>query len=207
MPRFRKFLSELFRRKVVRVLAGYIAVVWLLAQGYASISSALGFPDWPLRAFIAVGVAGIPLLAVLTWKYDVVPPRLIRDGHDAEAANPALSWAVRRHDNKDAGYALLKWHDGQTTHEKRFFRPLSIGREPTNDVELADERVSRQHAVLWAADGEWHVRDLDSANGTFVDGRRVAGSMRLPHGCELRCHASGPVVAVHIAKSVPTKAG
>jgi hypothetical protein len=199
------FVSELLRRKVVRILGTYIAVFWLLAQGFASLLPPLGAPDWVVPAFIIVGIAAIPFLALLSWKYDLVPPQLIRDPQDVESVNPGLSWAINRHDNKDAGYVLLRWSsDGQTPKEKRFFRPLSIGREPNNDIELPDERVSRHHAVLWAENGKWHLRDLDSANGTFIGHSRVAGSAPLPQSCDLRFHANGPIVVVYIAKSAET---
>jgi hypothetical protein len=162
MFRIGKFTSELFRRKVVRVVGAYIAVFWLLAQGFASLFPVIGVPDWVLLSFIIVGIAVIPPLALLSWKYDIVPPQLMRDPKDIEHQNPALSWAALRHDNLNAGYLLLRWTagDGQET-EKRFFKPVSVGRESNNDVELQDQRVSRHHAVLWAEIGGWHVRDVD----------------------------------------------
>ncbi len=148
----------------------------------------------------------IPVLALLSWKYDLAPPQLVRDAKDLEISNPALSWAMRRHDNVEAGYVLLKWtSDGETFTEKRFFRPVSIGREPNNDVELPDERVSRHHAILWAEDGSWRVRDLDSANGTFIGHTRLTDSAALPQSCELRFHSNGPTVNVHIAKTAETR--
>jgi hypothetical protein len=199
------FVAELFRRKVVRLLGAYVAVFWLLAQGAASLGPVIGLPTWSLRAFIALGIALIPVLAVLSWKYDIVPPQLVRDPKDAEAMPSALGWALRRHDNAQAGHVLLKWSpDGRTVQEKRFFKPVAIGRESNNDIELPDQRVSRHHAVLWAEDGGWHVRDLDSANGTFIDHTRVASRATLPPSCELRFHPNGPIVSVFIAKSAET---
>jgi hypothetical protein len=206
MKGFLDFVSELFRRKVVRLLGMYIAIFWLLAEGYASFYPAFGLPDWSLRVFIITGMAIIPVLALLSWKYDLTPPQLVRDVKDLEISNPGLSWAMRRHDNMDAGYVLLKWtSDGETFTEKRFFRPVSIGREPNNDVELPDERVSRHHAVLWAEDGFWRVRDLDSANGTFIGYTRLTEFTALPQSCELRFHLNGPTVDVHIAKTAETR--
>ena len=38
---------------------------------------------------------------------------------------------------------------------------------------LDDLLVSRWHAELRRVDGRWHIRDLSSANGTYVNGRRV----------------------------------
>lgn len=205
MRSVRDFTAELFRRKVVRLLGAYIAIFWLLATGFADLFPNLGFPDWALPAFVVAGIAAIPILAFLCWKYDLVPPQLVRDPKDIESLNPGLSWAMRRHDNQNAGFVVFTWESaGGIAREKRFFRPASIGREPTNDIELADQRVSRHHAVIWAEAGQWRVRDLDSANGTFIDGKRVAGSAPLPQSCELRLHAHGPAVGIVITKTLET---
>ena len=208
MKPVREFASELFRRKVVRFLGGYIAVFWLLAQGYASLYPAFGLPDWSLRAFVITGIALIPLVALLSWKYDLVAPQLIRDSKDLEAVNPALSWAVPRHDNVEAGYVLVRWTTAdETPKEKRFFKPVTIGREPNNDIELPDQRVSRHHAVIWAEEGAWRVRDMDSANGTFIGHTRVTGSAALPQSGELRFHANGPTISIFIDKPAETLIG
>lgn len=69
-------------------------------------------------------------------------------------------------------------------HAGRFFplaglREVTIGR--TEDCEIAvvlDDIVSRRHARLeLGADGEWRVTDLNSLNGTLVNGREVKGSV------------------------------
>ena len=53
-------------------------------------------------------------------------------------------------------------------------RPLSIGREPTSDVILSpDSPASRRHAEIVCEDGEWRIRDLESRNGTELNGARV----------------------------------
>lgn len=52
-----------------------------------------------------------------------------------------------------------------------------IGREKRNaifvDIEAATTKVSRKHAVFYPADGGWGLRDLNSSNGVFVNGKRV----------------------------------
>lgn len=204
MSRFLHFLSELFRRKVVRLLCAYVAIIWLLAQGFASLFPVLGLPDWLLRAFIVAGVAAIPVVAFLSWKYDLIPPQLVRDSQDLTDTHPVLSWARRRHNSSNAGHLLLGWQATDGLREMRFDTPVSIGREPGNDVELSNEYVSRHHAVLWAEDSQWHIRDLDSTNGTFVDQTRVSGTSALPLSCEIRFHLSGPAVAVRIEKPTET---
>jgi pSer/pThr/pTyr-binding forkhead associated (FHA) protein len=50
---------------------------------------------------------------------------------------------------------------------------LTVGREESNDLPLRDPSVSREHAILEIDGDRWTVRDLDSANGTFVNGRPV----------------------------------
>jgi pSer/pThr/pTyr-binding forkhead associated (FHA) protein len=52
-------------------------------------------------------------------------------------------------------------------------RPLVIGRSRDCDVTLADGNVSRRHAELGRGEEGFAIRDLDSTNGTLVNGRRV----------------------------------
>jgi hypothetical protein len=64
---------------------------------------------------------------------------------------------------------------------------LTIGRVAENDLQLADEKVSRHHAVIeGAGGGRLVLRDLDSRNGTFVDGLRLSGAYTLRGGERLR---------------------
>jgi hypothetical protein len=49
-----------------------------------------------------------------------------------------------------------------------------IGRDASNDLVLADARVSSRHATLAFKDGRIFLRDDNSANGTFVNGQRAA---------------------------------
>ena len=53
------------------------------------------------------------------------------------------------------------------------FDGLRIGRNDDNDVVIADGRVSRHHARIVADGGGFAIEDLQSSNGTFVDGAQV----------------------------------
>lgn len=57
---------------------------------------------------------------------------------------------------------------------------ISIGRDSQNDLVLTDERVSRLHAQLRAVHGQYHIFDLDSTGGTFVNGQLVTHQMLFP---------------------------
>ncbi|HET8630766.1 MAG TPA: FHA domain-containing protein [Thermomicrobiales bacterium] len=58
---------------------------------------------------------------------------------------------------------------------------LTVGRDPSNDVVLDHPQVSRHHARLeLRPDGRLAVTDLNSTNGTFVDGRQLQGTAQIP---------------------------
>jgi len=58
--------------------------------------------------------------------------------------------------------------------------PFVLGRVQGCDLVVRDERASRRHAELWAEpDGSLRLRDLGSANGTYVDDRRVQEAVLL----------------------------
>lgn len=57
-----------------------------------------------------------------------------------------------------------------------------IGREAASDIQLVDTETSRTHAELVAVPGgAWELRDLNSSNGTLVNGRKVTQA-RLANG-------------------------
>ena len=71
--------------------------------------------------------------------------------------------------------ASLAFHDGSDRREIPVgAEPLAIGRDPQNDIVLDDRRVSRKHAEIRLRLGRYTLYDLQSTNGTYVNGRRVA---------------------------------
>jgi signal transduction histidine kinase len=62
---------------------------------------------------------------------------------------------------------------------------LSLGRDPANDIRLNDTEVSRRHAEVRRAGGSFTLTDLESSNGTFVNGKRVR-SQELANGDEVQ---------------------
>ncbi len=71
---------------------------------------------------------------------------------------------------------LVLKKNGNIVNEFRFDRgPVYIGRAVHNQVLLPDIAVSRQHAVLFtAADGQWILEDMDSANKTYLNGKEIS---------------------------------
>ena len=64
-------------------------------------------------------------------------------------------------------------------------RPFTVGRDPGNDIILRDPKVSRHHAEIVFERGFFVLHDLASANGTFVNGKRIRVAP-LTHGAKLR---------------------
>lgn len=64
-------------------------------------------------------------------------------------------------------------------------RPFTIGRDPGNDIILRDPKVSRHHSEIVFERGFFVLHDLASANGTYVNGKRIRVAP-LTHGAKLR---------------------
>ncbi len=63
--------------------------------------------------------------------------------------------------------------------------PQQIGRS-SESLPLADQTISRRHAELTPDEGKWYISDLQSANGTYVNGERVKGRLLLQPGDQIR---------------------
>jgi DNA-binding CsgD family transcriptional regulator len=102
-------------------------------------------------------------------------------------------------------------------------RKQIIGRSRQCEIQVHDEQVSRRHAKIWERSGAVFVRDLDSRNGTFVNGKQITRCALLS-GKILRigdvsfevvcCHTSphmkalgpGTATTVHVLASVVLEA-
>ncbi|MEM7344075.1 MAG: FHA domain-containing protein [Chloroflexota bacterium] len=84
-------------------------------------------------------------------------------------STPKPRLVVRRGPNPDHVYLL----QNDTT---------IVGREPINDAMFPDPEVSRRHCRIVQQKGEYFIEDLNSTNGTFVNGRRIFEITRLSSG-------------------------
>jgi hypothetical protein len=91
----------------------------------------------------------------------------------------------------------VRTEDGRTS---RWSRPFHIGREHDCEVRIDDGRVSRKHVVVSFEDGLWLLRDRQSGNGVFVDGRRVE-TVAIDKSVSIRLGADGPLVVIEVEPS------
>ena len=83
---------------------------------------------------------------------------------------------------------------------------ISVGRHPTSELQFDTERdleVSTRHAVLLRQGHRWFVRDLESRNGTFLNGDRVLGDGDLRDGDRLSFGIGGPTVVFRLPSGHP----
>ncbi|MEO6292234.1 MAG: FHA domain-containing protein [Burkholderiaceae bacterium] len=50
---------------------------------------------------------------------------------------------------------------------------MTLGRRPYNDIVVDNLAVSGEHAALQAIGNEYYVEDLNSTNGTFINGKKI----------------------------------
>jgi pSer/pThr/pTyr-binding forkhead associated (FHA) protein len=142
------------------------------------------------------------LTAALHRDLGIEPGPTIRDLHEKVLRQEALD--VRR-SALTAASTSARTLDGRTTATGRLavarlrgsageVHPLTgaatrIGRRADNDVVLDDQEVSRHHAVVSDTGTSFVITDLRSANGVYVDGRRIRGTVVLGDGDRVRiCH-------------------
>ena len=90
--------------------------------------------------------------------------------------------------------AKLVWLDpfsGKTLeHPIRDGDKLTIGRSASNDIQIAEGHISREHAVIACEGGAFKIDDVGSANGTFINGVQVYGEHGLDIGDEVHLFVS-----------------
>ena len=188
------------------------------AGGLVDLFPAVGFPDWSIRVFLGTALAAMPLVALLAWRYNVTIKGVLRD--PADVAMPQRDTVSRsnsptrrstQQQNTSVGVVLATWKttDGEL-REREFRSEFIIGRDFQADVRMKDDRVSRRHLRVYPEDNEWHVKDLDSLNGSFVNGKSI-DDIKVDPELDVTLDKHGPKIHLHVrvaevtAQSVSTR--
>ena len=79
-------------------------------------------------------------------------------------------------------YLVVTAEGGQRRVHRLIDLPASIGRAPESDVQISDPAVSRTHARIGWDGARFVIEDLESTNGTSLNGAPLSGAARLTDG-------------------------
>ncbi len=72
-------LAELKRRNVFKVGTAYVVLAWLVAQVTDVFLEPLGTPEWVIKTILVLLIAGLPLVLLFAWAYELTPEGLKRE--------------------------------------------------------------------------------------------------------------------------------
>jgi pSer/pThr/pTyr-binding forkhead associated (FHA) protein len=93
------------------------------------------------------------------------------------------------------GAVVQRWEIGD--------QPVAIGRDDTADVRIVDDALSRRHFMIWREAEHYLIKDLNSENGTWVDGQRAQGTQLKQNDCIL----AGRTLFLFHEQPLPAAAG
>lgn len=85
--------------------------------------------------------------------------------------------------------------------ERRFTDTFRIGRDPACDLSITEQVVSKVHAEARCEEGQWWIVDLQSRNGTYLDGERIERA-RMPSSCKVELGQGGPVLWISVDRQL-----
>jgi pSer/pThr/pTyr-binding forkhead associated (FHA) protein len=63
--------------------------------------------------------------------------------------------------------------EGKDVSERQFRKKFTIGRDDSCELQILSLGISRNHAEIYFERGRWWIKDLQSANGTFLNGEKI----------------------------------
>ena len=93
VPAYQRFLAELKRRHVFRVMAVYGAVGFVLLQVVELLVPALLLPEWTYRFIALLLLVGFPIAIVLAWAFESTPDGVRRTDAAATGEIEAIAAA------------------------------------------------------------------------------------------------------------------
>ncbi len=147
------------------------------------------------------------VLTLGTVELELIDPKAVADQANAgRTTNFTQGWSI---------YSSASWlEQNRYTLDKK----VIIGRDPGCDIVLPLDHLSRKHVSLEIKNGQLHLQDLDSSNGTFVNGKQVSQAQLKP-GDKIKLdvvtfEVSGPAKAhdpnktiIRSVKETPNKGG
>jgi TolB-like protein len=176
----RKFFTELKRRKVYRVAAGYAVLAWLLIQIATQVFPFFEIPTWAVRLIIVALVLGFPVALLLSWAFDLTPSGVVRT-EDLEPAKTAPP--VVRPEPPEKSIAVLPFENFSDDQQNTYFADGIQDDILSNLAKVADLKVISRTSVRQYRTGTRNVREIGEALGVayILEGtvRREANRVRV----------------------------
>jgi pSer/pThr/pTyr-binding forkhead associated (FHA) protein len=90
------------------------------------------------------------------------------------------------------GLAKISWQDPGTGVVRDYVltegATVTLGRGRESEIHIPEQHVSRQHAVITHEFGVFMIKDLNSANGTYVNDEKITDPFPLAHGDVIRLY-------------------
>ena len=87
------------------------------------------------------------------------------------------------------------------SEERRFTGTFRTGRDPACDLSITEQVVSKVHGEMRCDEGQWWLVDLQSRNGTYLNGERIERAL-LPSSCKVELGQGGPILWVSVGRPV-----
>ena len=151
------------------VRAGFLAVLWIFIFSIISVIRADLFGQ---KVVTRVAEANAPVVV----SAPVIPAAPLNNAPETNDALPTID--VANTDLQILPSKLVMTAGPRKGQELRLDRrEITIGRADNADLVIKDEFASTHHAKLVLMNGDWLLQDLNSTNGTFVNGKRVGTPM------------------------------
>jgi hypothetical protein len=121
-----------------------------------------------------VGAPGAPKPVTVPSPMQSAPVSNLPSGANASASAQAMATILT------ASRLVITSGHRQGTELSLGREPLTIGRSAESGLVIRDDYTSTHHARLLLWNDEWMIQDLDSTNGTFLDGKRVNVPTQIP---------------------------
>ena len=192
--KFRKFISELNRRNVIKSTIAYLAVAWVIIQIASTILPTFNSPDYTLKIIIYLLSAGLPIWIGFSWIYDLTPEGFKKSND--YTINEEFNRLTNRRLNKIIAGALLiavlllvsvsfwagsQWNEGFLKHTTKKIAVIPFTYE-TNENETEDyfktgmtneliNELSKvdQLTIMNQASTELLTKNLSSASFVFLN--------------------------------------
>lgn len=199
MQRLFDLIEELKRRKVFQVASIYLVTAWGASLGVSELLPAFGAPNWVVRAVVIGLLLLFPVVVALAWFYELTREGVVRDPVDvSEQADARRNLTTLQTSIPTPGGGLeVSWQDQGTRRTVSFIATFTAGRDASCEVSTLDPVASRNHVRFEPSGMGWILLDLDSSNGTLLNGVRVKREP-IPSKCVVQLGKGGQELELRI---------